>query len=120
MTQPYCRVCGKPIRKRTTMVYVVPERTEYTRDGSLIRYVVGSANSKADCAKLTNQTVTAIKKNEDGSVHAFYEWDGERYVDEFFCTGTCARYLAYAAAHQGFSTEKWRKRQKQKEPEHAG
>ncbi len=113
-TQPLCRYCGKPIRKRTTIVYVVPKLNQYHRSGSMQRYVEGVANSLADCRRFTNQQITSIsysplvdayfEKTGERLVEKFYEWDGESYADPYFCSGSCAQAFGYLMAKGGHCT----------------
>lgn len=80
--RPHCRQCNKPIRKWTDTVY--PAK--------------GDCRSKADCQKLTNQSVVSVSYWVDGSVMRFSTWDGESYDDPYFCSGKCAEIFGYRAA----------------------
>jgi hypothetical protein len=112
--QPLCRCCGKPIRKWTTHVHIVPERTKYNSgDSSWSRTVVSATplKTKADCQRHSNQQVVSIKYTVDYDnsypaqpipetrrVYSFTEWDGESYDDELFCNNACAQELGRLAA----------------------
>lgn len=115
----YCRYCGKGIKKYTTVVEVreVPGG-ELNVDTSWHRYLyLGKGNklfNKADCQKHTNLKVISVNY-WNGNVHSFHVWDGESYVDPYFCTGTCARLIGYQAAVKGWSTEQYAKRFKKKD-----
>lgn len=103
--QPYCRCCGKPIPKATTLVWTTEKRTSYERDHPGMRYVeVGNRplRTKADAQKLTNAIVTSVSYREKSGpdfepipdsryIWKFTEWDGESYRHKHFCNLTrCA------------------------------
>ena len=95
--QPLCRSCGKPIAKRTKM--------------HSVRGSEQPLRSKADAQKLTNERVIFLRYHTETDAYMkptgkrriwfFTTWDGESYVDEFFCTNNCAMRLAYACARVG-------------------
>jgi hypothetical protein len=123
-TQPFCRCCGKPIAKSTTTHHV----------GKTFKFENGQRElSWDDVQKLTNEQVVSVKyhyeseryetKGDDiydrnikritsgrRTVYLYTTWDGESYVDQFFCTGECAKALGYGAAREGWATGKWRAR----------
>lgn len=112
MKQPFCRCCGKPIRKRTRLVYIETKASDQRYDGSFIRYAVVAPDArprtKADCQRLTNQQVVAVQRDDTKEfIRLFHEWDGESYQDDLFCTGTCAQAFGRAAALKGFATDKY-------------
>jgi hypothetical protein len=113
-TPPLCRSCGKSIRKKTTSVYVEPERTQYQHDTMGIRYAISAKPVKTmdEAQRLSNQQIVSLKYTTDSDsnfeplpetkrVRLFHEWDGETYVDEFFCSGTCAQAFGRMAAKSG-------------------
>lgn len=108
--QPYCRWCGKPIAKRTTnhCLWKFGTGVDYNNPVTL-----------DDCRKKTNEQVVSVKysyyTDEEGntsktmrSVYSYNTWDGESYVDEYFCNGQHARNLGYAAAAKGWNTHNYR------------
>jgi hypothetical protein len=117
---PRCRWCGKAIAKRTQLYWVReepgvlgPQKDHiYTGKGKRL-------HSKEECKPYTNQVVTSVKYTEDREgydgpvidryVWAFSTWDGESYVDRFFCNSEHAKQMGYAAAEKGWSTKAWRK-----------
>lgn len=120
-TQPLCRWCGTPIKKRTARVYLRKAiDPKYDRNSMLSRYIPVGDNwpkDKADCQKLTNHQVTSVSYSplKDANfnvvgkkIDQFGEWDGESYDDEFFCTGAHARLMGYGAAVGGWSTKDYR------------
>jgi hypothetical protein len=102
--QPLCRSCGKPIRKHTETVYPRGDKVMGTA-------VPSTLYSKADCQALTNKQVVSVsyhqgydfddKPTGERWVWAFSTWDGESYVDRFFCGGPCRDRFAYACARIG-------------------
>jgi hypothetical protein len=131
-TQPYCRMCGKPVRKHTTQHYVEHPmgRGRFDFDAELV--------TREDLQKRTNQQIVSVKyhyENEEHerasediydnrwtrhvsgrrTVYSYTTWDGESYVGEFFCNGDCAEAMGYSAARAGWSTDHWRRRVKRKE-----
>ena len=110
--QPFCRYCGEPIRKYTTNVHVKRERTECHRNDLGSRYIYPDRDlkSKAECQSFTNQVVVSVAYTtdlKDGDpvpgtrrVSSFTEWDGERYQDQFFCSGEHAKNFGYVLARQ--------------------
>lgn len=96
MSQPLCRFCGKKIQKRATLVVFNMGRGTF-RAGS------GRPEkpaTKAEVQALFNEQVTHIRyAEEDGAryVSEAYLWDGESYMDKFFCKNDHATRFAYAA-----------------------
>lgn len=113
-TQPLCRYCGKPIAKYTTSAYfgvgpVSSTIREFPRD-------------KAEAQRFVNGRIIAVKYWRGGDnfvratgfpdhdfVSAASLWDGESYVDEFFCTQNDARRFAYLFAREGKVTTAYNK-----------
>jgi predicted component of type VI protein secretion system len=103
--QPTCLGCRRKIPKHCDNVYLSKD-AEY--------------HNKSEVERATNQRVVSIRYSDDwhhveddnassGSrlvrktgklVSSYSTWDGESYVDEFFCNGTCMRRFAYAAARR--------------------
>lgn len=113
LVQPLCRCCGKPIGKFTCKVILREkdssrmasfDNTEYAFMRTL--EVEKLPTNKAEAQKLTNCQIVALSyfpKDEDKPrrVSGFNEWDGETYVDEFFCKNECAiRFARLCAMHQ--------------------
>jgi hypothetical protein len=104
--QPLCRFCGGKIRKRVRTVWLyTPSQAKgrsLTADDYSRHVVVDELpRSKQDCMRLTNQAIVSVSRgwaDTDGYITRFNEWDGESYVDPFFCNGDHARKFAYAAA----------------------
>jgi len=135
-TQPFCRQCGKPLRKVTTVAYIKakPYDERYDRPGSGSRTINVEKLPKtlAECRKLSNQHIVSVKRDRtreyqatgddiydqkmttkvtaDRGIDQLTEWDGETYDDEFFCTTTCARAMAYAILKKepGWGTKAYR------------
>ena len=116
MAGPLCRYCGTPIAKRTRRVWLHTKPRHGCRDDSIARTIVVAAfpTTKAECHKLTNWHVSSVSKaarsGREGfkdEIDCFTEWDGESYVDQFFCTGNHAKLFAYASARAGHVMAAW-------------
>lgn len=104
MMRPLCHCCGKPIPKRTELVWV---RDPDSVQGGVSKHVSGPLHSKTDCQRHVNQQVVSVSympRNGERRVSHFTTWDGESYVDEFFCKGSCATQFAYVMARAGRCT----------------
>jgi hypothetical protein len=105
--QPACRFCGAPIAKFTESHSVA------WRSGQVLRTI-------AECQALSNAQVVSVRYHErepwadpegrlevratspEGRfVTGFSTWDGESYIDEFFCNGAHAKRFAYQCARKG-------------------
>lgn len=101
--QPLCRCCGRAIKKRTHAVYVRDDskRLEH-QAGVFSRYLYLSRDkfpeTKTDCQKLVNEQVVSVTYFHDRTISWFGTWDGESYIDEYFCTGECAKKWGYLMA----------------------
>lgn len=106
--QPLCRCCGKRVPKFTERVWVDDKETDYGRRNG---HAVGPLYSIAECQQRTNLRVVSVQydRNADRGVKgrkvwSFTTWDGESYVDAFFCGGTCVDRFAYVMARAGDCT----------------
>jgi hypothetical protein len=108
--QPLCRYCGKAIAKWTD---------QHRVGGVLVpKAAFDNPTTIEDCRKMTNETVVSVKyhyetdinyeKTGRRTVYTYNTWDGESYVDEYFCNGDHAKSMGYAAARKGWSTVQWR------------
>lgn len=121
-TQPLCRYCGAAIKKHTVTVYIKAEQGEHDRsyEGfNRYAYTTEKITSKDQCKKLTNYTVASVRWHRDKGTHydnytrhpendhidLFTEWDGESYVDQFFCNGDHAKQFAYVMARAGHQSQ---------------
>lgn len=112
MPGPLCRYCGEPIKKKTRTVYLRARELTPHEQGphEFCSYVQVEAlpATIAECRKLTNNQVVALKRTEDGrAISYFSTWDGTSYVDDFFCNGDHARRFAYVFAKAGHATKAW-------------
>ncbi len=95
-----CIVCGRAIRKRVVDIMVLP--VTGTTGHSIRVDVEADLRTKADCARHTNAPfIVAIRRNREGFVTRFGTWDGESFVDRYFCTNSCAQSQGYASADSG-------------------
>lgn len=103
-TPPLCRTCGTPIAKATTNHRPAGSSPPYRDpDPSCPRTI-------DDCRKLTNEQVVRVEytyrlddesqRTGDRWIDSYSTWDGRTYVDEFFCTRSCAETLGRACARQ--------------------
>lgn len=111
MKQPYCRYCGTPIRKHTRTVWFEDELLPHMKSDNWSRHVVGRPSSKAEAQRLVNETVVSLRlgrtiKDEQGFstmrgdlIGHVTTWDGESYVNEYFCNDKHASAFAYAVLH---------------------
>jgi len=101
-TPPLCRYCGGPIAKHTTCLFFGRSK------GSVSGHdFVERPASIDEVRKFTNHKVTSVRRSgtaADGSswVLSANVWDGESYVDEFFCNGVHARAMGVKAAKMGY------------------
>lgn len=109
-TQPLCRFCGKAIAKDTERLRF---SSEYRMAGEDARRDI-KPRSKTEAQRHVNGKIvsvqSAIKRKSDDRNHADYDvterdyisavtvWDGESYVDPYFCNGDHARRFAYSVA----------------------
>jgi hypothetical protein len=111
MNAPLCRACGKPIRKRTIVLYVKPAQSKFDRPASWNRYIYGTPADRTELQSLVNLisnnlTVVSVKRYTDHitgekQISGGSAWDGESYADPYFCNGTCSQRFAYAIARMG-------------------
>jgi hypothetical protein len=107
--QPHCRWCGKAIAKHT--------ESHFIKNWGVSAFTTNQLVTREDCTMLTNLLVLSVKyhyETIDGertgrrTVMSYNTWDGESYVDEYFCSGEHAKSMGYAAAMKGWSTHKYR------------
>jgi hypothetical protein len=101
LTQPFCRYCGKAIRKWTTTIYFGKTSNP------------AHPETKADAQRLINQQVLSVsyagkywwKDNEDRRwIDHVTTWDGQSYHDQFFCGPKCAEHLGRLMARNDHCT----------------
>lgn len=108
MPAPLCRFCGTPIRKLTETHWI---RSKPPEGIDTREYTIGEFRSKAELQKVTNHRVVSVSYYEDteyyrgygkaGLIWKYSTWDGETYVDPYFCTGDHAKRFAYACCDNG-------------------
>jgi hypothetical protein len=105
-TQPFCRWCGKPLKKAARDVHILPMDTGATdaamRATEYSRYIKTGTppKTRVECQALTNLHVVSVSRSRGGkTISRFGEWDGESYEAswDYFCTSTCAAALGRAA-----------------------
>lgn len=111
-TQPFCRCCGKAIRKYTTVIsfgHEQPRREDFWESRT------ERPRDRKAAAAFTNQQIVSLSWCSEYAAEKYGRyinkvtiWDGESYAEEFFCTNRCAQALAHSVAKQGFSTKAYR------------
>lgn len=125
--QPRCRFCGARIAKWTETVRFIESGREgrtYSSVGRAI-YVDEPPRSKAEAQRFLNEPIVSVHYAEIWDVLAYPDdpesrvvsskrigrfvdyvtvWDGETYVDEYFCNGDHAKRFAYLLAVEGRCT----------------
>jgi hypothetical protein len=109
-TQPLCRCCGKQIRKDTVLVHFKQEPSQYDYNSNRIQHAYVRdrlwPRTLKQAQTFVNQQIISIsynrpnEKRQHSEVSKVHVWDGESYVDPFFCSGSCASRFAYAIAKQ--------------------
>jgi hypothetical protein len=109
---PLCRYCGAPIRKRTHTVYF---GRAHDRLDDYLTERTERPTSKEEAQRLLNHQIVSVRWTHGDraawSAKVDYDyicqvttWDGERYVDPYFCNGEHARRFAYLFAKNGSAT----------------
>jgi hypothetical protein len=113
---PRCRYCGGAIAKRTERKRFAAEPTQYkTADRGYVFYGDnGRPQTAAEAQRYVNGRVVSIGRErvwndaQDATVDVGIDWvgvwDGETYVDRFFCNGDHARLFGYVCARDGRAT----------------
>lgn len=129
-TQPYCRWCGKPIRKHTerhslrghnfeTAEPVTVEELKKTTNKQIVSVKYHYEHEKWEDQRTDPSDIYSRNyvRHVSGrrTVSVYTTWDGETYLDEFFCNGPCENAMGRAAAEKGWSTKHWRERMKKEE-----
>lgn len=124
---PLCRYCGKPIRKRTEWIEVfktaprthtpemvygspgTPDQFKQVPTGKMTpihvpKHVVANPlpQTMEQAQKLVNLKVLTVRRSDEG-IDKLSVWDGETYVDQFFCTGEHAQKYAYAMVRSEYN-----------------
>ena len=107
--QPRCRYCAKPIRKKTTTHWFGRPSTNLK---SFIKTHIEKPKTREEAQRLINEKIVSVGYWTD-AVHPeigryidkVSTWDGESYVDQFFCSNLCAQKLGYLMAKKGNATK---------------
>lgn len=106
--QPLCRCCGKPIAKRVTANWFrLPGTGGNNLDNRYWKthYVDAYPTTREECQRLTNEVILTAKAGKNtGKISNFNSWDGESYVDPFFCKERCAADFGRMCARSGKGT----------------
>lgn len=108
---PLCRHCGKPIRKKTETIFF----TQKDKGLSYGVQVETLPQTKAEAQKYTNAQIVSVRRSkkmnwatgekEDQGISWVSTWDGESYVDDFFCNDDHAKRFGYVFARAGYQTK---------------
>jgi hypothetical protein len=97
-----CIVCGRSIRKRVEVVYVIPSTCAGGSGGYDAEARLADLRSKEDCLRHTNLPhVIFINRWGGEFVRVFHAWDGESFESKYFCTNNCAMMQGHASAQHG-------------------
>lgn len=83
---PLCRYCGKPIPKETEVIHFRGDREP--------------PRTREEAQRLTNRPIISIAYDAYEGVRYVQRistWDGESYIDDFFCKGEHALRYGYFA-----------------------
>jgi hypothetical protein len=102
--RPLCRYCGKPIPKRTTSL-IFGQSTISNSD--YWKTIDAKPVTREDAQRHSNLPLVSVRYHDYPSRHvtSASTWDGESYVDEYFCNGDHAKRFAYVMARNGDSTK---------------
>jgi hypothetical protein len=98
---PLCRCCGKPIKKVTHTYWFGRGQR---RDDDFSTEVPEKPASREEAQRLVNQKIVSLQWYDEKRewVWRATTWDGQTYVDQYFCTLRCAADLGVAVARQGW------------------
>lgn len=92
--QPYCRCCGKAIKKKVVTHYFGnsrERRTSYSVEHT------ESATSREEAQRHVNGRIVSSKRGYQGQIIVGV-WDGESYTDKHFCSMRCGDAFGRMAA----------------------
>jgi hypothetical protein len=109
--QPLCRYCGGKIAKRTVSIRFGHKENRISSFGFWVERTE-RPTTKEQAQAITNYKIVSIRwwtEADTGLRHISNAsaWDGESYVDEFFCNGDHAKRFAYVMARAGHATKVW-------------
>lgn len=94
-----CIVCGRNIPKRTVTTFVKPSTARFS--GGPWATIEADLRTRAECQAYTNMQIISHQKNLDGLIVSFSAWDGQTFVNEYFCRDKCAMAQGQASARHG-------------------
>lgn len=107
-TAPLCRYCGGPIAKKTVSHFIETDPRYVHHPHQHLVNKGEEPRTKADCQRMVNQKVVSVRRSHEGTyIRYFSTWDGESYIDPFFCNGEHARLFGYSAARAGKATKSY-------------
>ena len=99
--KPLCRTCGKALKRK--LEYIVFQE----RVGAFIGRTTRPENptTRKEVERLVNIPVVYLRRcKQAGKEHLIAYaalWDGESYVDPYFCSNRCAETLGRCCAREG-------------------
>jgi hypothetical protein len=108
-TQPFCRWCGRKLRKATEDINLKTSDGVGSFSNRNVVIVDPLPQTVAECVKHTNKTIVGVRrcktydsKNDcytDRGIDRILTWDGDSYQSNwgYFCTNDCAAALGRAA-----------------------
>lgn len=102
--QPLCRYCGEKIKKSTHTHFFGRREFKISEFGWTDR--PERPQSKEEAQRLLNQKIVSLSwsllyvegESRRDYIDKVTTWDGESWMDEFFCKGDHAQRFGYAAA----------------------
>lgn len=102
-----CRYCGRPCKKKSLSHWF----GEVRRQSDYERFHIERPRSRAEAQRLVNGEIIQTRWAEDAEgryIERIQVWDGESYMDPFFCTDSCAAAMGRSVAkHHGFVTQSY-------------
>jgi len=113
--RPRCIVCGKPIAKRYSVVWfrqpqegapasVFGPAIEPSPDGTRVGdtwFLAQRPINKEEAQRYSNHAIQRIIGWQGDAITGATYWDGESYMNQYFCKDKCAVAQGYASAHHG-------------------
>lgn len=115
-TQPLCRYCGGKIKKVTQTRFLFQSEWQARIDPDFVPRKFNRAEAECiypktreEAQRLFNHPIVHVTyaHPKERGIEKVSVWDGESYEDEFFCSGTHARWFANAMALQGWATKEY-------------
>lgn len=87
-TRPHCRNCGKSIPKETNVVWF--GHAKENRSKLYWIELTDKPTTREEAQRLVNGEITSVA-SWAGNISRVSVWDGKSFIDQYFCTGSCAQ-----------------------------